>query len=111
MNPGTIDQAQSAEQLAKENEALREEIARLKKTKRKAARRYRHEEELKPYQAELIRMQQHLEQTKTRMVILFEGRDAAGKGGRHRIRKYLSAQIGCTGRNGCRMVVHFPAST
>lgn len=47
----------------------------------KALRRYIREEGLKPYQAELIRMQQHLEETGTRMIILFEGRDAAGKSG------------------------------
>ena len=38
-------------------------------------------EELKPYQAELIKMQRHLEQTQKKMVILFDGRDASGKGG------------------------------
>jgi polyphosphate kinase 2 len=36
-------------------------------------------------------MQQHLEQTKTRMVILFEGRDAAGKGGTiRRVTRYMN---------------------
>ncbi len=38
-------------------------------------------EELKPYQAELIKMQHHLERTRKKMVILFDGRDASGKGG------------------------------
>jgi polyphosphate kinase 2 len=38
-------------------------------------------EELKPYQAELIKMQRHLERTRKKMVILFDGRDASGKGG------------------------------
>ena len=38
-------------------------------------------EELKPYQAELIKMQHHLERTGKKMVILFDGRDASGKGG------------------------------
>lgn len=39
------------------------------------------EERLKPYQAELIKLQQYLENTHKKMIILFEGRDAAGKGG------------------------------
>ena len=43
----------------------------LKRLKKKALRRYLREEELKPYQAELIKMQQHLEQTGKRMIILF----------------------------------------
>jgi polyphosphate kinase 2 len=54
-------------------------------------RRYRREEELKPYQAELIRLQQYLEATGTRMIILFEGRDAAGKGGTiRRVTRYMN---------------------
>jgi len=59
--------------------------------KKKALRRYLREEELKPYQAELIQMQRHLEDSGTRMVILFEGRDAAGKGGTiRRVTRYMN---------------------
>lgn len=38
-------------------------------------------EELKPYQAELIKLQKYLEKNNKKMMVLFEGRDAAGKGG------------------------------
>ena len=63
----------------------------LKKMKKKALRRYLREEELKPYQAELIKLQQHLEQTGKRMIILFEGRDASGKGGTiRRVTRYMN---------------------
>ena len=63
----------------------------LKKLKKKALRRYLREEELKPYQAELIKLQQHLEQTGKRMIILFEGRDASGKGGTiRRVTRYMN---------------------
>ena len=49
------------------------------------------EKSLKPYQAELIQMQKYLEETKTRMVILFEGRDASGKGGTiRRVTRYMN---------------------
>ena len=34
-----------------------------------------------PYQIELLKMQEYLEHTKQKMIILFEGRDASGKGG------------------------------
>ncbi|MBF0232111.1 MAG: polyphosphate kinase 2, partial [Desulfamplus sp.] len=48
-------------------------------------------EELKPYQAELIRLQEYLEKENRRMIILFEGRDAAGKGGSiRRITRYMN---------------------
>jgi polyphosphate kinase 2 len=59
--------------------------------RKKALRRYVREEGLKPYQAELIKMQQHLEGSGTRMIILFEGRDAAGKGGTiRRVTRYMN---------------------
>ena len=59
--------------------------------KKKALRRYLREETLKPFQAELIKMQQYLEESGTRMVILFEGRDAAGKGGTiRRVTRYMN---------------------
>lgn len=35
---------------------------------------------LEPYQAELVKLQQHIERHNLKFVILFEGRDAAGKG-------------------------------
>ncbi|MCB1264185.1 MAG: hypothetical protein KDB56_06260, partial [Mycobacterium sp.] len=44
-------------------------------------RRVREEEELKPYQVELLKLQRYLEAENRRMIVLFEGRDAAGKGG------------------------------
>jgi len=74
-----------------EHEQLEEENARLAKVKKKAVRRYRREEELKPFQAELLRVQQYLEEKQRRMIILFEGRDAAGKGGTiRRVTRYMN---------------------
>ena len=50
-------------------------------------------EELKPYQAELIKLQHHLEMTGKKMVILFDGRDASGKGGTiRRIIRYMNTK-------------------
>lgn len=69
----------------------REGISPDKKQQNKAVRRYQEEQDLKPYQAELIRMQQYLESTGRRMIILFEGRDAAGKGGTiRRVTRYMN---------------------
>jgi len=57
----------------------------------KAHRCYREVQELKPYQAELIKLQQHLEDSGKKMIILFEGRDAAGKGGTiRRVTRYMN---------------------
>jgi polyphosphate kinase len=70
---------------------LRSELARTKQENRKAVTKRRQEKSLKPYQAELICLQKYLEETGTRMIILFEGRDAAGKGGTiRRVSRYMN---------------------
>lgn len=57
----------------------------------KAEIKRRNEQALKPYQAELIKLQRHLEDTNQKMIILFEGRDAAGKGGTiRRVTRYMN---------------------
>ena len=82
---------ESLEAWQKRCEKLKSANKELKKDARKAVRRYRREQALKPYQAELIRMQQYLETSGTRMIILFEGRDAAGKGGTiRRVTRYMN---------------------
>ena len=56
-----------------------------------ALHKYYWAEELKPYQAELIKMQKHLEITGKKMIILFDGRDASGKGGTiRRVTRYMN---------------------
>ncbi len=56
----------------------------------KASERRKDDQELKPYQAELIKLQRHIEDTNSKMIILFEGRDAAGKGGTiRRVTRYM----------------------
>ncbi len=83
--------AAGQKQLEAQNQTLKKTIEQLKAKNSKALRQYRREEELKPYQAELIKMQQYLERTGTRMIILFEGRDAAGKGGTiRRVTRYMN---------------------
>ena len=47
----------------------------------KALQIFAYEQELKALQVELIKLQQWLQKHKKRLAILFEGRDAAGKGG------------------------------
>jgi len=63
----------------------------LSEFENKAIKKRRQEQELKPYQAELIKLQKHLEITGKKMIILFEGRDAAGKGGTiRRVTRYMN---------------------
>ncbi|MFK5977145.1 MAG: polyphosphate kinase 2 [Sulfurovum sp.] len=61
------------------------------KQESKAKKKRRDEQSLKPYQAELIKLQKHIEDTNQKMIILFEGRDAAGKGGTiRRVTRYMN---------------------
>ena len=61
------------------------------RAKNKAKHKHAQEGELKPFQAELIRMQRYLEDHSRRMIIIFEGRDAAGKGGTiRRVTRYMN---------------------
>ena len=72
----------------------REDLARVKNRKqllnlaekngtnlKKAIRNQRYEEELRLLQAELVNLQRWVAEKKLRVAVLFEGRDAAGKGG------------------------------
>ena len=57
----------------------------------KAKRKHLDAQELKPYQAELIKLQKHIEDNDGKIIILFEGRDAAGKGGTiRRVTRYMN---------------------
>ena len=56
-----------------------------------AADKVRQERALKPFQVELLKMQRHLEDHDRRMIVLFEGRGAAGKGGTiRRVTRYMN---------------------
>jgi len=79
-----------------ESIALEELIDLFRKSKNnnatqdKAIVKRQDEQALKPFQAELIKLQQHLEKNDQKMIILFEGRDAAGKGGTiRRVTRYM----------------------
>ncbi len=93
-NPETVlidEQPIRLEELLADYKHLKEQAEEEKRIGKKAVRRFNQEEELKPYQAELIKMQRHLEDTRKRLIILFEGRDAAGKGGTiRRVTRYMN---------------------
>lgn len=73
----------SAEQL--ENIKTRKELVALSKIEginlKKSIKRAKYEEDLKLLQTELSLLQEHIEKKKLRVAVIFEGRDAAGKGG------------------------------
>jgi len=86
-----IDDVDGAEDQAKCYEALIEKHELSGPKVKKILTKYLQEQDLKPFQAELINLQKHLEVTNQRMIILFEGRDAAGKGGTiRRVTRYMN---------------------
>jgi len=93
-NPKTIlfdGQSIELDALLEDYQRLLAEEAGEKRREKKAVRRYRRELALQPFQAELLKMQRSLEERQTRMIIVFEGRDAAGKGGTiRRITRYMN---------------------
>jgi polyphosphate kinase 2 len=78
-------------ELARRYLAGRREIDTLRREQRSAARSLRAELELRPWQVELLKLQRHLEVNGMRMIVVFEGRDAAGKGGTiRRVTRYMN---------------------
>ncbi len=74
-----IEMYYSPHGLSKED-LIRQSLAKLERS-----------EELKPYQAELIKLQSHIEKTGHKIIILFDGRDASGKGGTiRRVTRYMN---------------------
>ncbi len=70
---------------------LLEGLGKRRRIFRQALQRQEEKEELAPYQAELIKLQEHLERTGKKIIILFDGRDASGKGGTiRRITRYMN---------------------
>lgn len=79
-----------------DRDALRKVVQSLDKRQRNRILRaalssYYESEALKPYQAELIKMQAHLERQGHKAILLFDGRDASGKGGTiRRVTRYMN---------------------
>jgi polyphosphate kinase 2 len=79
------------EDLAKAYDEVRRELAELRHARGALSRRLRAERALRPWQVELLKLQAHLEENHIRMVVIFEGRDAAGKGGAiRRVTRYMN---------------------
>ena len=72
---------------------LRERIAALEPKLARRDSRLAKDDELKPYQVELLKLQGYLNDNNARMIVVFEGRDASGKGGAiRRITRYMNVK-------------------
>jgi polyphosphate kinase 2 len=71
-------------------EAMRKLIA-VRRERAVLTRKLKSDRQLRPWQVELLKLQRHLEDEGLRMIVLFEGRDAAGKGGAiRRVTRYMN---------------------
>ncbi len=81
----------AADPLDTDVESLQRRVTELERELKKAEKGSRKDAQLRPYQVELLKLQKHLETQNTRMIVLFEGRDAAGKGGTiRRVTRYMN---------------------
>ena len=89
----TLRNAFSSKRLPKRFRRAEQELGpgKLGKLLENSVASYFESEELKLYQAELIKMQAHLERTGRKLILLFDGRDASGKGGTiRRVARYMN---------------------
>jgi len=68
-------------QLPSEVELLTERVRQLEQERERLTALLERDKVLHPFQVELLKLQNHLEAEQIPMIVLFEGRDAAGKGG------------------------------
>ncbi len=72
-------------------ETLQVRIADLERERDSLLAALAKDQPLHPYQVELLKLQDHLEATQTPMIVLFEGRDASGKGGTiRRVKRFMN---------------------
>ena len=85
------DETMAVSKLVTAHLELQEEVAVLRDEAKKALRKRDDELKLRPWQVELLKLQRHLEAHRTPMIVVFEGRDAAGKGGTiRRVTRYMN---------------------
>lgn len=73
--------------------ALKERIRDLEGHVAKLESKAERDSILRPYQIELLKLQRHIEEQATPMIVVFEGRDASGKGGTiRRITRYMNTK-------------------
>ncbi len=74
-----------------ELEQLRAEVDQLRSERDKLRALLEKDAPLHPFQVELLKLQRHLEAQQIPMIVLFEGRDASGKGGTiRRITRFMN---------------------
>ncbi len=72
-------------------DALKARLKEVTKERNRLRAQIAQDEPLRPFQVELLKLQRHLEAEQIPMVVLFDGRDASGKGGTiRRITRFMN---------------------
>jgi polyphosphate kinase 2 len=91
MSTGTPERSLRAVPDDAELEDLRTRLRELTQERNRLRAQINQDEPLRPFQIELLKLQNHLEEEHTPMIVLFDGRDASGKGGSiRRITRYMN---------------------
>jgi polyphosphate kinase 2 len=86
-----VDDALNGSRRDREILQLRAELKEVRRSSKRLRVKHQREKDLEAFQVELLRLQEHLERTGKKMIVLFEGRDAAGKGGTiRRVTRYMN---------------------
>lgn len=91
--PETLEEIDPLEEIEtlEEVEALQERLRDLELQNEKLIAATKRDKALRPFQIELLKLQNHLEEQQIPMIVVFEGRDASGKGGTiRRITRYMN---------------------
>ncbi len=74
-----------------DTEVLKARLQEVTKERNRLRAQIAQDEPLRPFQIELLKLQTHLEREHLPMIVLFDGRDASGKGGTiRRITRYMN---------------------
>jgi len=88
-SPIDDDESREAESLSEVE--LRARLKVVTKERNQLRAQLAQDEPLRPFQIELLKLQNHIEASRTPMIVLFDGRDASGKGGTiRRITRFMN---------------------
>ena len=86
-----LEDPDSVDDVDMSQEELRAHLQEVTKERDRLLAQKAKDAPLRPFQIELLKLQRHIEKTEQPMIVLFEGRDASGKGGTiRRITRFMN---------------------
>ena len=86
-----VESAEAPSQAPSGESTMEERFDEMERDRDRLQSQLTKDQPLHPYQVELLKLQQHLETEQIPMIVLFDGRDASGKGGTiRRVTRYMN---------------------